>query len=117
MKDEERKIVKEELKKKIDEMSDEELDQIAGGKDIPYGTAKELKYVKWACPKCGSKNVINYDPGVWYQMRVACRDCGFYGCRDGEANSITDEQRKTLMGKNKRIDIGPTPPKSGFTVG
>ena len=31
MKDEERKAKKEELKKKIDEMSDEELDKVAGG--------------------------------------------------------------------------------------
>ena len=31
MNDEERKEIKEELKKKIDEMTDEELNQVAGG--------------------------------------------------------------------------------------
>ena len=34
MNDEERKAKKEELKKKIDEMTEEELDNVAGGKSI-----------------------------------------------------------------------------------
>lgn len=38
---------------------------------------------KYPCPECGSWNVGNYDPGNLWQMRVYCKDCGFFGCRDG----------------------------------
>ena len=54
---------------------------------------------KYPCPKCGSKNVGNYDPGTLWQMRVYCKNCGFFGCRDGGDdlfwnNDIADELDK-----------------------
>ena len=38
---------------------------------------------KYPCPVCRSWNVSNADPGFCYQMRVVCRDCGAFKCRDG----------------------------------
>ena len=67
------------------ELSDGALDAAAGVSFVgeisdPY---PQVNPPKWPCPKCGSWNVINYDPGVIYLMRVKCKDCHFYGCRDG----------------------------------
>ena len=101
MENNEKKLDKEEIEKMM-EMSDEELNEIAGGKDvyfIPYNQdpsywdwldnkyekqfEKKVNPPKWPCPKCGSKEVSNYDPGAFLQMRVFCKNCGFLGCRDG----------------------------------
>ena len=30
-------------------------------------------------------------------MRVFCGDCGFYGCRDGEANTLNEFERNYLQ--------------------
>ena len=75
----------------------DELDNVNGGRN--FGTFKaEEKYLaigyiwkeyvrldeaKYPCPECGSWNVGTYDPGWQYLMRVCCKDCGFFGCRDG----------------------------------
>ena len=66
MNDEERKAKKEELKKKIDEMTDEELDQVAGGgywdaikkaADVAWNNALKL----YKCEICGKEFSIKED--------------------------------------------------------
>ena len=80
------------------EMSEEELDNVAGGADL-FDTFKDIvswewdevignNYrkvtpVKYSCPICGSRNVDNIDIGWFYEMRVVCHQCGFHGCKDG----------------------------------
>ena len=39
--------------------------------------------VKYGCPKCGSMDVINLDPGELYKMRVACLKCFSICDKDG----------------------------------
>lgn len=101
MENKEKKLEKNEIET-IMEMSEEELNEVVGGRDVYCVTYKQdpeewdyldRKYSahfekkvnppKWPCPKCGSKNVSNYNPGFLLQMRVFCKDCGFLGCRDG----------------------------------
>lgn len=96
-------------KKNMKKLSDKEIKEVSGGKDIPYGSLHSLESVKYACPKCGSWEVFNYDPGVFYEMRVACTECGFYGTRKGEANTISDEDRQFLVHKEdtRKIPTGP----------
>lgn len=102
--------MKEKKAKRIIEVPVEKLESVSGG--TYFGTSKADKvcdaigeiytdYVrvnppKWPCPKCGSWNVGNYDPGTIWQMRVYCKDCGFFGCRDGDdddewGDDIADE--------------------------
>ena len=104
---EETEIMKE--KRKI-EVSEETLEKVSGGQDFGtynadkicnsighiYSDYPQVDPPKYPCPKCGSWNVGNYDPGSMYQMRVYCKDCGFFGCRDGGddifwGNDILDE--------------------------
>ena len=66
MNDEERKAKKEELKKKIDEMTDEELDQVAGGGywDVlkKAGDAAWNRVLKpYKCEICGKEFSIKED--------------------------------------------------------
>ena len=93
------KEFKENVKKRIDELSDDELDRIAGGAEevdkdriimAVYMCEYHFKwkYVdppKYPCPICGSKNVLNYDPGQFSLMRVICLDCGEFRSRTGYA--------------------------------
>ena len=84
------------------EMSEEELDNVAGGVEIIDGEIidavkqgfsnmwdfcfdkyKKVTPAKYSCPKCGSRNVDNIDIGWFYEMRVVCHQCGFHGCKDG----------------------------------
>lgn len=85
--------------KSLEELTDEELDLASGGVYITSydncpsiwrdndnylaGLYSRVSPPKYACPKCGSWDVSNYDPGIFFQMRVFCKTCGFYGCRDG----------------------------------
>ena len=72
------------------ELPDELLDEVSGGGlwDWVCGWFETdlVDPPKYPCPKCGSWNVRNYDPGAFYMMRVACNDCHFWGCRDGSPN-------------------------------
>lgn len=89
------KKVEENYKEKCDdkEISDEELDNVAGGSlftvmgEILYdhmaGNYYRKSKVKYSCPNCGSWDVDNIDIGAFYKMRVICHKCGFRGCRDG----------------------------------
>ena len=96
-------------KRKI-EVSEETLEKVSGGQYYVtdnadavcsaigeiYSDFIRVNPPKYPCPKCGSKNVGNYDPGAIYQMRVYCKDCGFFGCRNGFddifwGNDILDE--------------------------
>ena len=59
---------------------------------------------KWCCPKFGSWDVANYDPDRWFlQMRVYCKKCGFYGCRDGDDDGILGDGIETYLYRNKII--------------
>lgn len=59
---------------------------------------------KYACPKCGSYNVANYDTGKWfYQLRVYCKNCGFYGCRDGDDDGVLGDGIEAYLYRNKII--------------
>ena len=92
--------IEENYKEKQDnnkEMSEEELDNVAGGADlfdmIEYGFTKtwdmcfdqykKVTPAKYCCPKCGTRDVDNIDIGFMYEMRVICHRCGFRGCKDG----------------------------------
>ena len=80
------------------ELNEKELEQVAGGHDIVFHEDwQQVTPIKWPCPKCGSRNVLNLDPGALWQMRVFCGDCGFYGCRDGEANTLNEFERNYLQ--------------------
>ncbi len=59
-------------------ISDDDVGAVAGG------SFEEVSPPKYPCPKCGSWNVKNTDPGIWWQMRVICYDCSFRGPRDGQ---------------------------------
>ena len=85
-------------------LPDEALDAMAGGDDFwsqfkefdktitePSTPYPPVKPPKWPCPKCGSWNVFNYDPGVFRLMRVRCLDCCFYGCRDGSPDTLNPQ--------------------------
>ena len=90
--------MKEKKLKRIIEGPMEKLEKASGGVNLGTEDADKICFAigdiytdyvrvdppKWPCPKCGSWNVGNYDPGTIYQMRVYCKDCGFFGCRDGE---------------------------------
>ena len=81
------------------ELRDEDVQEVAGGaydgtyeqdpqgwinQDNWYARHRErVNPPKWPCPKCGSWEVTNLDPGALYMMRVHCKACGFFGCRDG----------------------------------
>lgn len=79
--------------RKTNELSDEKLNEVAGGgllgdiktafSEIDYEKCKVVNPPTWACPSCKSWDVTNYDPGMLYQMRVKCHNCGFSGARDG----------------------------------
>ena len=86
--------------KEIEIVDEDKINTVTGGRNFGHGDWKveQEKYLaigymwrdfprletpKYPCPKCGSWNVGNYDPGDLYLMRVYCKDCGFYGCRDG----------------------------------
>ena len=87
-------------------LSAENLKKISGGYDLgtknSESIARSLSNVnppKYPCPKCGSWNVANNDPGALFKMRVYCQNCGFYGCRDGEEDEyftghVVEELRK-----------------------
>lgn len=98
---------------KTKKISEDGLEKVSGG--VNFGTENAEKICdaigemytdlirinppKYPCPECGSWNVGNYDPGKLYQMRVYCKDCGFFGCRDGGDdllwnNDIADELEK-----------------------
>ncbi len=76
------------------ELSDQELDNVVGGGlfDILKEAFKQADKLineghwveppKYRCPKCGSRNVKNWDPGVLSNMVVKCQSCGFEGSRD-----------------------------------
>ena len=86
-------------KEKIEKLTDQEVQDVAGGAyegsyaDDPQacthqdqwyiGKNKVVSPPKWPCPKCGSWSVTNIDYSFLMQMRVHCKDCGFFGCRDG----------------------------------
>ena len=80
MKDEERKTVKEELKKKVDEMSDEQLDRIAGGMNVLEEFKKEMdeaakemmEAMKMPCQTCGTAMIIKEKDGKRY---LCCETC------------------------------------------
>ena len=101
MENNEKKIENKENEKTI-ELSDEKMNEAVGGTDVYWSTydedpsywnyrdkvfceryGKRVNPPKWPCPKCGSNEVSNYDPGAFYQIRVFCKKCGFLGCRDG----------------------------------
>ena len=63
-------------------------DRICNGIGNIWNDYVKLESPKYPCPKCGSWNVGNYDPGTLYQMRVYCKDCGFFGCRDGDDDEL-----------------------------
>ena len=85
--------------KKTEELNDSEMQKVVGGyysgtyDQDPQGwinqdnwngrNKKRVDPPKWKCPKCFSWDVTNYDPGWLSQMRVHCKNCGFWGCRDG----------------------------------
>ena len=77
------------------------------GKDIGYAIGSfwefTMKEREFPCPKCGSKNAENYDPNPFRLMRVYCRDCGWYGCRDG---SEDDKWGPTIKAFIEAIDEG-----------
>ena len=75
-------------------LPDEVLDAVAGGGDLFEDIVGMFQFYelvdppKWPCPKCGSWNVLNHDPGAFRQIRVQCRDCRFFGCRDGSPDTL-----------------------------
>jgi len=79
---------------RAEELTIDDLDQAAGGMSLFQDHDDEANYTyrdlynppKYRCPKCGSRNVLNYDPGEVWQMRVKCNDCGYFGCR-GDADT------------------------------
>lgn len=89
-----------EIKKEVkpEELTDETVEKTTGGRlfstyyadDIAHEIGQVFEGLKRTdevtrpCPRCGSWNVANYDPGTFYQMRVYCKECGFYGCRNGD---------------------------------
>ena len=91
--------IEENYKEKQDsnkEMSEEELDNVAGGSaietiekafgktwDMLFDSYDKVTPAKYSCPKCGSRDVDNIDIGFMYEMRVICHQCGFRGCKDG----------------------------------
>ena len=97
--------IEENYKEKQDsnkEMSEEELDNVAGGFEVIDGEIidavkqgfsnmwdfcfdkyKKVTPAKYCCPKCGTRDVDNIDIGFMYEMRVICHRCGFRGCKDG----------------------------------
>ena len=89
-------------KEETKELSDQELQEAVGGyysgtyDQDPQGWLNQddwfsnsmdrISKPKWPCPRCGSWDVTNFDPGWFQQMRVHCKKCGFWGCRDGSPN-------------------------------
>ena len=67
------------------ELSEKELNEVSGGfpENEQYYRAHfaMLAPPKYPCPRCGSWNIINFDPGVLYVMRIACYDCDYVGER------------------------------------
>ena len=100
-----------EKKSKRIPLSTDNLERVSGGSNYGTENADEICLAigdmftdlalidtpKWPCPKCGSWNVGNYDPGVFFQMRVYCKDCGFFGCRDGEDDALWDPEIKKQL--------------------
>ena len=71
-------IMKEKLKKQIDEMSDEKLEKVAGGSDSNYyqsleDAKKAAEEFGKKCPKCG-KVINSYQGGIF-----VCSECGYTG--------------------------------------
>lgn len=68
-------------------LSMDELDEAAGGgnREFPFG--KYLSETKFRCPKCGSCNVRNFDPGWFWVVRIECNDCGYYGERGSKSET------------------------------
>ena len=91
-------------------LKDSSLEAVSGGKDansaavykkrFEYETAVNMKIInaekylhacdcefikpiQYPCPVCGSRNVVNADPGVFRKMRVLCYDCGAFKDRSG----------------------------------
>ena len=91
--------IEEKYKEKQDsnkKISEEELDNVAGGSaietiekafgktwDMLFDSYDKVTPVKYSCPNCGSWDVDNIDIGAFYKMRVICHKCGFRGCIDG----------------------------------
>ena len=96
MKDEERK-----------ELTDEELDAVAAGREVNWVDALKNRDNKdwvinnanrvippiYCCPKCRSRNVHNYDLGNAFVMRVQCHDCDYYG----ERGAISETEIKYFV--------------------
>ena len=79
-----------------EKLSLDELEGAAGGMGLFADRDDERNYTyrdevtpEYFCPKCGSRDVRNYDPGPAWQMRVKCLSCGYFGCRgDKEATHM-----------------------------
>ena len=85
-------MIKEELPKSLSdsELADDSLDKVAGGK---LGSGEKLidsEGQHWTvydtgdlypCPKCGSTEVENWDPGPYKKMWVKCFHCQYWGER------------------------------------
>lgn len=94
----------EEKEKDLVELTKTDLDEVSGGfeENEAYYRAhcSMLAPPKYCCPKCFSWNIINYDPGVWRVMRIACYDCGYVGERgDQEKTSLNNP----YIGWNKEV--------------
>ena len=100
---------------KMEKQSEDELERVSGGRLLLSGNADDIYYAigdiyndyllveppKYPCPRCGSWNVGNYDPGTIWQMRVFYKDCRFFGCRDGYADELWGELiEKKLKDRN-----------------
>lgn len=71
----------------------EELENVFGGAIIPHDQIDAFheeimkKYASYMhiydCPNCHGYHCWNLDPGIFRQMRVLCRECGFWGTWTG----------------------------------
>lgn len=75
----------------------EKADEICDAIGEIFEDCERVKPPKYPCPKCGSWNVGNYDVGSFFQMRVYCKNCGFFGCRDGGNDKFWNDELVDIL--------------------